>query len=159
MAEFGLIYWWISLGLGRHASTLPTKNLLEALKIVFAAAFLYDASISLPKLSAICFYYRIFRKTNCWFYTALHVLGGMTVAWLVAAWLSTIFQCTPVKKAWSPLEEDHCFNQWRSFLGTAIPSTVIDFCILIMPLPLLWSIHASQSRRLLITGIFLCGYW
>ena len=154
-----MVYWWIHLGLGRHASSILYEHLLLAPKIRFTMAFLYDVSISLPKFSALFFYYRIFRRTHRWFYFSLWVLGSMTVAWLLAAWLSNIFQCWPVTKEWSPLEEGHCFSRWKWFLGTAIPSMIIDLIILIIPLPLLWSLHASPNRRLLITGVFLCGYW
>lgn len=82
----------------------------------------------------------------------------MNAAWLIAAWFSTIFQCIPVEAAWMTIKGSHCFSQTQWFLGTAIPSMIIDACILIMPLPMLWGLKASKSRRALVTGIFICGY-
>ncbi|MCJ1225694.1 hypothetical protein MMC12_002343 [Toensbergia leucococca] len=158
ISECALIYWWISIGLGRHASTLSRAELSQGAKIIFADAFLYDACISLPKFSALFFYYRIFRKTNRQFYYALLVVGSMNAAWLIAAWISTIFQCVPVRKAWETVEGGHCIAQWSWFLGTAIPSLVIDFCILVMPMPILWRLQMNTSRKVWIMGVFLCGY-
>ena len=158
VVETSLIYWWISLGLGRHASTLRPEDLLQGPKIIFVAAFFNDAGIALPKFSALFFYYRIFGKTSHWFYVALWVVGTLNAAWFVAACLSTLFQCTPIEKSWSPVKGGHCFSQWSWFLGTAIPSTVVDLCILLMPLLMLWRLQASKTRRSMITGVFLCGY-
>lgn len=158
IAETSLIYWWISLGLGRHASTLPPDDVLQGPKIIFVAAFFYDACIVLPKFSVLFFYYRIFEKTSHWFYVALRVVGTLNAAWFVGGCLSTLFQCVPVEKAWSPIDRGHCFSQPTWFLGTAISSTIIDLCILLMPLPMLWRLQASKARKLLLTGVFLCGY-
>ena len=36
---------------------------------------------------------------------------------------------------------------------------IIDLCILVMPLPMLWGLQTSRNRKLLTTGIFVCGYW
>ena len=83
----------------------------------------------------------------------------MNAAWLIAAWISTIFQCVPVRKAWETVEGGHCIAQWSWFLGTAIPSLVIDFCILVMPMPILWRLQMNTSRKVWIMGVFLCGYW
>lgn len=122
IVETSLIYWWISLGLGRHASTVSPEDLLQGPRIIFAAAFFYDAG------------------------------------WFVAGCLSTLFQCVPIEKAWSIVEGGHCFSQWAWFLATAIPSTLIDLCILLMPLPMLWRLQVSKTRKVMIIGVFLCGY-
>lgn len=158
IVETSLIYWWISLGLGRHASTVSPEDLLQGPRIIFAAAFFYDASIVLPKFSALFFYYRIFEKTSRWFYVALLVVGTLNAGWFVAGCLSTLFQCVPIEKAWSIVGGGHCFSQWAWFLGTAIPSTLIDLCILLMPLPMLWRLQVSKTRKVMIIGVFLCGY-
>ena len=114
--------------------------------------------IGLPKFSVLFFYYRIFGKTSHWFYVALRVVGAMNAAWFVAAFLSTLLQCMPVEKAWSTVQGGHCFSKWTLYLGTAIPSTIIDLCILLMPLPMLWRLRASRTKKLMIIGVFLCGY-
>lgn len=157
-SENALIFWWISLGLGKHAADLPSTNVDQSPKIIFAAAFLYDACISLPKFSALLFYHRIFQKTNKWFHWALWVVGSLNAAWLLSAWLSDLLQCTPIEKAWKSSIDGHCIPQWNWFLGTALTSMIIDVIILLMPLPMLWRLHMSKLRKLMITGVFICGY-
>ena len=104
MVEFVLIYWWVLSGLGRHASTLPSQNILQDSKMIFAAAFLFDASISLPKFSALFFSYRILIKTSRSFYIDFWTIGSLNAAWLISAWISTKFLCTSVEKAWSEVD-------------------------------------------------------
>jgi hypothetical protein len=147
--------------LGKHAATVPKEHLLEGPKIIFVAAFFYDAAITFPKFSVLFFYHRIFQRNFDWFYYALWTVGSMNAAWLISAWISTIFQCVPVQAAWNPAFQKgaRCFDQRIWFLGTAIPSMIIDFLILIMPLPLLWNLQASWRRRVMVSAIFVCGYW
>ena len=159
IAEFALIYWWISLGLGLHAATLPAESLLQTPKIMFAASLLSGVAIALPKFSALFFYYRIFGDTTRWVYRALWLLGGLNVAWLAAALLSTVFSCTPVQASWTKVEGSHCIQQQPWYLGVAIPSTIIDACIMALPMPMLWGLKASKSRRAFVSFIFICGYW
>lgn len=160
IAEMAIILWWINLGLGKHAATVPPENLAKSGKIIFMAAFFYDCAISLPKFSALFFYRRIFSNTNKWFAATLWAVGAMNAGWLISALISTVFQCDPVYAVWSetPVPDAKCFEQQPWFLGTAIPSMIIDLFILILPLPMLWGLQATASRRLMVGFVFLCGY-
>ncbi|KAF2877543.1 hypothetical protein BDV95DRAFT_590111 [Massariosphaeria phaeospora] len=151
----------IDLGLGRHAATVPEEHLLKGPKIIFIAAFLYDAAICLPKFSALFFYHRIFGNTSRPLVYCLWTVGTLNAMWLISAWLTTIFECIPVHALWDPVARERgarCFDQWRWFLGTAISSMIIDLMILIMPLPFLWNLQASWKRRATVSVIFICGY-
>ncbi|KAJ5215985.1 uncharacterized protein N7498_002392 [Penicillium cinerascens] len=158
IAESALIFYWISLGLGRHSATLPISNQLEGPKIIFAAAYLYDACITFPKLSVLCFYHRVLKRGGIWVRPTLWAVGTLCVCWLIGAWLATTFQCTPVHASWDPVPNAKCFTQWKFFTGTAAPSAVLDVIILLIPLPLLWSLHMTKAKKVMLTGLFICGY-
>ncbi|OQD63449.1 hypothetical protein PENPOL_c009G00213 [Penicillium polonicum] len=158
IAESALIFYWISLGLGRHSDTLPISNQLAGPKIVFAAAYLYDVCITLPKLSVLCFYNRVLRRGATWVQPTLWVVGALCVCWLVGAWLATTFQCTPIDAAWEAAPNARCFTQWKFFTGTAAPSAILDLIILLIPLPLLWSLHMTKAKKVMLIGLFICGY-
>lgn len=159
ISETALIFWWIDLGLGKHQATVEPADLAMGPKIIFIATFFYDCNISLPKFSALFFYNRIFGRTNKWFTIALWTVGTLNTGWLLSSLVSTIFQCTPINAAWEVVPGSTCIAQWSWFFGTAIPSMIIDFLILIMPLPILWGLKAPISRRIMVGTIFLCGYW
>ncbi|OTA96138.1 hypothetical protein M434DRAFT_393220 [Hypoxylon sp. CO27-5] len=157
-AENGFILWWIGHGLGKHAVTVPPVDLAKGPKIVFFASLMNDFNISFPKFSVLFFYHRIFARTSKWFSIAVWTVGIMNVAWLVSALGSTIFQCTPVNAAWETVPGSTCISQWGFWFGTAVPSTVIDLFILLMPMPLLWGLQAPVSRRIMVSVVFVCGY-
>ncbi|OJJ99926.1 hypothetical protein ASPACDRAFT_43563 [Aspergillus aculeatus ATCC 16872] len=159
IAESSLIFYWISLGLGRHIATLPVSHQLAGPKIIFAAAFLYDASITFPKLSVLCFYHRIFQRGGGpWVRPTLAAVGALCVFWLIGSWLATAFQCTPVRASWEAVAGSKCVTQWKFFTGTAAPSAILDLIILLIPLPLLWSLHMTRAKKAMLIGLFICGY-
>ncbi|KAI1206599.1 uncharacterized protein F4807DRAFT_226546 [Annulohypoxylon truncatum] len=158
ISETAVILWWTRLGLGKHAVTIPPADLAEGPKMIFIATIFYSCNISLPKFSALFFYHRVFERTSKWFTVARWIVGAMNAAWLVSATINVFLQCTPVNAAWEPVPGSTCISQWGWFIGTAIPSMVIDLLILIMPMPLLWRLQAPVSRRIMVGVLFLCGY-
>ena len=153
------MFWWISLGLGRHEVVVPTEDLAQAGKIVFAAGYLFNTALAFPKFSVIFFYYRIFNRTHRAFYVAMWVAGALNLAWLVTTYFVATFQCTPVEAAWKVVPGSHCVPIGKVYVGTSIVSTVVDFTIILMPIPMLWGLKTSKYRRAFITIVFLCGYW
>jgi hypothetical protein len=130
---------------------------VTGLKILYANYFLYDVGISLPKLSALCFYGRIF-QTSRRFTQGLWGVGVLVIAWMICAVLSVIWQCHPIRKAWNPTVPGTCLNYYQWWLGSAISSVIIDGIILVLPFPLLWGLHLPLSRKLLVLCVFICGY-
>ncbi|KAJ5807082.1 hypothetical protein N7474_010674 [Penicillium riverlandense] len=122
IAESALIFYWISQGLGRHSATLPISNQLEGPKIIFAAAYLYDACITFPKLSVLCFYDRVLRRGGTWVRPTLWVVGTLCVCWLIGS------------------------------------CAILDVIILLIPLPLLWTLQMTKAKKVMLSGLFVCGY-
>ena len=159
LAYILVLLQWVSDGLGQHTSQLaPDKSALGP-KYLYAVVFLFDLGISLPKYSAILFYMRVFRLNSTLYRINVYIVLGLVTAWMLVAITSTIFGCTPIRKAWTPLTPGHCHDSYLWFLGGAISSTIIDFYIMLLPLPALWSLHTGRSRKIVLTGFFFCAYW
>lgn len=56
----------ISRGLGKHVETLQPEQVVSTLRYLFITYFFYDLSITLPKCSALLFYFRIFGTNVRW---------------------------------------------------------------------------------------------
>ncbi|KAI6090040.1 hypothetical protein F4821DRAFT_275245 [Hypoxylon rubiginosum] len=156
-----LMLVWRNIGLGQHADTILAENpllLLQGAKYLYIATFIFDCSITFPKLSAIFFYARVFRSNNKLFKINLWIAGCLVTGWLVAAAVSTIFQCTPIKKAWNPILPGTCINTSAWYLATSAISVVIDFYILLLPVPMIWALKMSLKRRLYLLGAFFLAY-
>lgn len=159
VAENAVVLWWIKLGLGRHASALPPQNVAEAPRIIFIAGLLYELTITLPKLSALLFYNRMFGKTSLrYFHAGLWTLGFLNAGWFISTVLSTLFACKPVHKSWDPLVPGECVPQWEFFLGKALSSMIIDLGILALPMPIIWNLQVPTRKKLLIMAVFFFGY-
>ena len=149
----------INLGLGKHIENVSLPDELKLLKFLFALYFVYDLSITIPKCSALLFYARIFGNVSRTFVYSLWAIGFCIFGWLISLWLFTLFLCDPVKKQWLPTTPGHCHPTSALWLGSAIPSVAIDLMILFVPIPMLWQLQMKKSRKALIIGVFLCGYW
>ena len=154
-----LVLQWVSNGLGHHASQVPLEDLAKGLKFLYGGTFIFGLAITMPKYSALFFYVRMFKTNSRFFRISLWVVGALITAWILSAIPPTIIQCTPVRKAWLPLTPGYCLDSYKWALGSAIVSVVIDFLIMLLPLPVLWNLHTGRSRKVVLTGIFFCAYW
>ena len=96
-------------------------------------------SYGFTKLSIIAFYRRIFvSRPNAPFDVAAKVLGVVTLLWTICYVLIDIFACgSHVTANWGPLSEqlEYCPVGYTSEYGFVISDLILDFALLVMPLP------------------------
>ncbi|KAI9668782.1 MAG: hypothetical protein M1831_000851 [Alyxoria varia] len=138
-------------------------------KAAYTFGILYPIGTALPKLSLCALYLRIFSaQAKCSRRSAvLRVTAWITIVFLVANALAFVVPsaavCSPPKLLWTvpPLPEEllgkKCLD--RVTLGTWInlPHLVSDIVILVMPLPMVWGLSATASKRVELTLVFLTG--
>ena len=148
-------------GLGRRVDFVSDADQAEFMKILFAGYFAYDIALAITKCSALLFFSRVFprRQSSSWFNWALYTMHALNCAWLVGILIGTAFICRPVAKNWIPSLPGQCGPPSDLWIGSAVPSAFIDICILLLPLPKVWSLQLSRARRLGIIGVFMLGYW
>ena len=148
-------------GLGTHGKALPDGAASHMLKDLFVGNVFFDLSISLSKISAMAFYGRIFRvrttQNRAWRWS-YYVIMGLAIAWPIASIPYTISQCTPVQKYWDNSVPGACYGQFDSFVSSAISSVIIDIMILILPLPQIFQLQMSWTKKLLVMGTLIVGY-
>ena len=152
----------VSVGLGRHSSQISPEEFSLLFKYTYASYYLYYVGITLPKYSAILFYTRIFKctwRTSAVFRTNIIVAAGLVTSWLLFVVVSTIFQCNPVRKGWLPQIPGHCVVTGQWCLGITVASVVIDFYVMLLPIPVLWGLRTGHARKMMMTGLFFCAYW
>ncbi|KAI0415233.1 hypothetical protein F5X98DRAFT_229272 [Xylaria grammica] len=160
LTQLGLSLANISLGFGRHVWTLPSRNIDIMLKFNFAIYFIYDLGLFLAKISALLFLQRIFPNyANArWFNLVLNITYALNVTWLLGIVFGTLFMCTPIEKNWNLSIPGTCGSTTALFIGSAVPSVVIDLIILILPLPKIWGLQTGRARKFGILIIFVFGY-
>jgi hypothetical protein len=161
VALLAVIISWTEIGLGLHAADVMAINpnfMVEGAKRLYICVFLFDSSISYPKLAAVFFYARVFRSNNRAFTIHLWIAGALVSGWLVSTLISSIWQCQPIAKAWNPALEGTCIDNAGWYTSTAAISTATDFYILILPVPMIWGLNASLKRRIYLLAAFFLAY-
>ncbi|KMP03545.1 hypothetical protein CIHG_00821 [Coccidioides immitis H538.4] len=143
------------LGLTEIGIYLRFNGPCSAVYIMVPWECVYCTGVVLVKLSILSFYSRIFETRT--FKTAAYILSFTTISWGIAINCVSIFQCTPVHRAWDVMASGSCIDTKASFIGNAVPNICTDFCILLLPMPVIWRLHASVLHRLSIATIFILG--
>ncbi len=86
------------------------------------------------------------------------VLGSMILTWSLAILFATIFQCTPVSKAWDDNQEGTCISLKSVLMGNAIPNIITDVAILIIPFRQVWKLVPTIQLRLQLLVVFSLGF-
>ncbi|KAI9041119.1 uncharacterized protein KD926_007389 [Aspergillus affinis] len=154
-AVLGINLTMVHHGLGLHRDELPPQNVVFLSKLLMCMECVYCTNVGIIKLSILAMYRRIFidKATRA----ATLILGIITISWVIAILCVSIFQCTPIAKAWNPALPGHCINVKGSFMGNAVPNILTDAAILSLPAHQVWKLHASLTKRLAVIGIFLLG--
>ncbi|KAI9886758.1 MAG: hypothetical protein M1823_001401 [Watsoniomyces obsoletus] len=145
----------IQHGLGRHLFAVKLESLGGFLRGQYAFLVVYAACITLTKISIVLFSRRLFASSRIRY--AMDATGALVVMMGIALFFGTIFQCTPVSAAFRQTQERSCFDRPLFFRVTNIFNVVIDFLILILPLPSIWRLHISWGRKVGLTGVFAFG--
>jgi len=91
--------------------------------------------------------------------TGVYILGTIAgVRWLVTI-LVTLFQCSPIEKAYMPyLVGGSCLDKSKFFLGSSVPNIVEDIVILLLPTPQIWKLKVPKAQKVAICAVFLLGF-
>lgn len=148
-----------SIGLGQHIDSLPPEDTMQIVKVLWASYWLGDLGISLPKASVLFFYARVFTTQNRGFKIALWIGQILNLLWWLTAIARVCLFCTPVQKYWEgALVEGVCRNADSLYIGSAVPSVILDLYILLLPLPMMARLNLKPGRKILLMGVFILGY-
>ncbi|PYH49420.1 putative integral membrane protein Pth11-like [Aspergillus saccharolyticus JOP 1030-1] len=143
-------------GVGRHIWVVNMDDIIAMVKIMFANVLLYVTTVTLIKLSIILSYRRIFgMRWTMWACVgiSLSYWAGCTIAFLAA--------CQPVSYYWTkyldPEGGTERYDLSAFYIGHAVSNMVGDIIILLVPVPLVWSLQLRVSQKVQILSIFLLG--
>ncbi|KAJ5082052.1 hypothetical protein N7532_011095 [Penicillium argentinense] len=146
-------------GLGYHIDevTHPNHKIAMIKKGFFALELLdFPFTITPAKISLLLFYLRIFNVRK--FQITTYIVGSLVLAVGITVFFGTIFQCTPVDYGWDKSSgSGSCVDQITFYRGVSPVNALTGIMILIMPLPLIWQLHAPRGQKLALTGVFLLG--
>lgn len=125
----------------------------------------YLTIIGITKASIVVFYIRLFGTpgTRPGFRRFLLTTLFLVHLWLLASVASGIFKCHPFDDVWNPLVviasdiRDYCIDSNAYYVSISALNVALDFWILVLPLPMVWSLQLSRRRKVGLNLIFLIG--
>lgn len=137
-------------------------NALEILtqKYKYAYQTVEKVAFGLIKLSILFLWRRLF-GTSRPFTILCHIMMGIVIAWTLAFFFETVFQCgTDWSLNWAPIFVflTQCTASLDVLTVFGVTDILTDLVIICMPVPLIWSLQMPKRKKLAITGIFTLGF-
>ncbi|KAF2273220.1 MFS general substrate transporter [Westerdykella ornata] len=154
------ICYGTSVGLGRHERDVPLEGIRSLKKAAYAFTVLYNPALMAIKSSILVFYLtlsrtqKIFRRA-CFATLAVVITGGLALTVL------NIFQCRPIGAAFQTPVPDtaSCTNIVTIYLSSAPLNIITDLAILVLPMPLLTSMHLPRKQKGILVVTFGFGFF
>ncbi|KXJ94865.1 hypothetical protein Micbo1qcDRAFT_221338 [Microdochium bolleyi] len=156
LATGGVLLDCCAHGYGRHWATLAIEDQREAMKLFYISQVTYKTSINLTKASILLLYLRIFGSIR-WFRNAcVLVLTCVAMYWL-ASLAGTLFQCTPIQRAFNPSIPGHCINNLKFWYANAGFSIATDLIILVLPMLPVTTLEIPRVQKMALMFVFTLG--
>lgn len=168
-------------GFGQHIYNLSPENKLKTLKVrhhlsaiqsptwsltaltpailrqlFYVAQIFYKLTVNLTKISILLLYLRIFAVFT-WFRLIGRALIGVVTAYMIAAFFASVFQCTPVEKAWDRSVPGTCISIEKNWYANAGFSIATDAIILLLPIMPILSLKLPAGEKVALLGVFVLG--
>ncbi|KAF4988009.1 hypothetical protein FGRMN_10057 [Fusarium graminum] len=116
----------------------------------------YGTAIYAVKMAFLLQYYRIMSISNMrWVYMGF--MAVMTL-WCVSQLIFLCLLCIPLEAVWDPNIKGTCFkHQTTMWYVNGIIHTILDFAIIVMPLPIVWKLNLPRSQKFFLSCIFGLG--
>ncbi|TVY82748.1 Satratoxin biosynthesis SC1 cluster protein [Lachnellula suecica] len=142
-------------GFGTHIYDVDSKVVPDLLYWLFVCEPLYILTIGMVKISILCFYLNVFPRKS--FKIATIIVLGFVVACITTFTLATVFQCTPVRRAWQLDLPGKCVNYNAFSWSNAVLNIVQDILIVVLPIRELRSLQISSKKKIGLYAMFSVG--
>ncbi|KAI9833366.1 MAG: hypothetical protein M1826_007464 [Phylliscum demangeonii] len=132
----------------------------------FSPGFLYYFLVNLSilpflvlliKLSILLLYQRLFSSSKKMM-IAIYLTAFFVFGYNIAGFFTTVFRCTPRAKAWDlRITTGACHNHDWLLIFFGVLNVITDFAVLILPLPIVWSLHLPRRQKLALMALFMTG--
>ncbi|OJI97335.1 hypothetical protein ASPVEDRAFT_24299 [Aspergillus versicolor CBS 583.65] len=145
-------------GGGYHAWDVSKDQFISFQKASYAVTLLYVPMVFVIKLALLTIMLRLFspdRQKVIIIYASITIL----LLYYIPALFIKIFFCKPISTYWLGPEATggSCIDQRNVIIADSAISIASDLWILILPVPMLWSLQMSLKRKLRVVGILGAG--
>ena len=150
----GVKYVYAGYHLSYVVNSHPAK-LAIFLKMEITFATLYFLSITLPKLTMLSLFLRIFVVK--WQRIASYTIGAILLATALANIIANVTQCVPLEYLWNKEVAGKCFDQNAYWRWASLPNILTDVVMLGLPVPAIWGAQMGWKDKLGVGLTFFAG--
>jgi hypothetical protein len=146
-------------GGGYHIWDVSDLEQIQFKKFCYIATILYCPMALFVKIALLSILTRIFApyRGKVWF---IYTFLGCLCTYYTVALIVKIRMCNPVPYYWLGATlpgGGTCLDQTAALIADSVISLVSDIIILILPLPLTWSLQMSRNKKLRVIGLLSAG--
>ncbi|KAI9049556.1 hypothetical protein LZ554_006583 [Drepanopeziza brunnea f. sp. 'monogermtubi'] len=143
-------------GGGVPQSQVSASELVTFKKLLYADTIIYCPSAFLTKTTLLLIFTRAFahfRKTVI----SIYVFIGILACYYLLVLFLKLRLCTPIEGLWDTSVDAVCWDKQTVFFVDAVVSCVTDGVVLILPVPLVWSLNVPLVKKLRIAALLGAG--
>lgn len=141
-------------GFGKmHKDIKPTYP--DAMMYFFIYQICYKMLGGFTKLTFCFLYLRIFNQR--WFHKLVIAVATIVALGSLAFTLGTVFQCTPIHRAWDRTISGHCTSNTAFWFSHAAFNSFFDIVVYLMPIPLIRTLKLAKGQKTGLISIFSLG--
>ena len=82
----------------------------------------------------------------------------IVIVWWFGNFFAYLLICVPIQYNWDQtIRGAHCGNRQLLHVLTPIPWIITDLTILLLPIPMTWSLQMPLKQKVAVSGTFLLG--
>ena len=122
---------------------------------MFVQPFLWFTAVTCVRMSCLLLYHYLFVGRIFRFFNSIDII--LNICFWLATILSTALICQPPEKLWRPETPGRCGSEVTWHLFTSISQLILDFFVVMRPMPVLWQLPLPWKQRVMLTGMFGMG--
>ncbi|SPO06231.1 uncharacterized protein DNG_08920 [Cephalotrichum gorgonifer] len=135
---------------------VSTYDYSQILKWLYAGTVVYCPAAYFTKITLLLVIARVFAVRSR-VSMGIHIfIVALFIAYIPIQVLKTIV-CLPIRAYWDDSVHGRCLDQYKLFISDIALAILTDFIILVLPIPLTWSLRASTKDKLKVTAILSAG--
>lgn len=146
-------------GVGYHFAALEETDQAKTtvyFKYLLAVSFYYFFGVAIPKLAILALYLRLF--TTKPYRRAVYIVAAIVAVTGIVCSVMSLNLCHPFEYNWDrTIPNGKCVNEQAFYLWGSLPNIVTDVTILVLPMPIVWKLHASIRTKVSLLIAFLTG--
>ncbi|KUI69419.1 hypothetical protein VM1G_04922 [Cytospora mali] len=132
----------------------PAKFALH-MRLFVPAQLLWAASNTCVKFSILSLYTTLFPNKRV--IQICYATMALTTAYFIMVFLEGFLLCKPVQFNWDKTIAGICTGENTAYLVAGVTNLVVDMFIVILPMPLVFRLQMTLSRRISVAGMFSLG--